>query len=67
MITITVAEIIAAPNLKQEWHEYSVKGQQQRLGKEKENGWYLAPGYFEKPTQGLVAVFVAILFWVNII
>lgn len=67
LVTIAVAEMVGAPNLEKEWHEYSVKGQQKKLGEQKENGWYLAPGYFEKPTQGLIVLFAAILLWINLV
>ena len=66
LLTIIPAEIIARSNLAR-WHKYSVPGQQAKYKDRTEDGWYLAPGKFEKPTQGLIALFVVILLWINLI
>jgi len=63
--TIVVAEIVSAPNMlwKREWHKYSVPAMRARLGKATEEGWYLAPGYFENSTKGLLVLFVLVTSW----
>ena len=66
LLTIIPAEIIARSNLAR-WHKYSVPGQQAKYKDRTEDGWYLAPGKFEKPTQGLIALFVVILLCINLI
>lgn len=51
--------------LRDNWHEYSVPGQQALFAaenkKEMENGWHLVPGRVEKPVWGLLFMFAFIL------